>query len=56
MGGGRAGRRGPGERGRIELAVTEVSRNLQSYIDRCRAIINGKTARLDQSAVDALFD
>ncbi len=45
-----------GEQGRIELAVTEVSRKLQSHIDRCSAIINGKTAKLDQSAVDALFD
>ena len=45
-----------GEPGRIELAVSEVSRNLQSHIDRCSAIINGRTAKLDQSAVDALFD
>lgn len=45
-----------GEPGRIELAVAEVSRNLQSYVDRCSAIINGKTAKLDQSGVDALFD
>ncbi len=45
-----------GEPGRIELAVTEVSRSLQSHIDRCSAVINGKTAKLDQSAVDALFD
>ena len=37
-------------------AVAEVSRSLQSHIDRCSAIINGKTAKLDQSAVDALFD
>ncbi len=44
------------EQGRIELAVTEVSRNLQSYIDRCSAIIHGQTSKLDQSAVDALFD
>ncbi len=28
----------------------------QSRIDRCSAIINGHTAKLDQSAVDALFD
>ena len=45
-----------GEQGRIELAVTEVSRSLQSHIDRCSAIINGHTSKLDQSAVDALFD
>jgi len=45
-----------GEQGRIELAVTEVSRKLQSYIDRCSAIIHGQTSKLDQSAVDALFD
>ncbi len=45
-----------GEQGRIELAVTEVSRNLQSYIDRCSAIIHGQTSKLDQSTVDALFD
>ena len=45
-----------GEQGRTELAVTEVSRGLQSHIDRCSAIINGKTAKLDQSGVDALFD
>ncbi len=45
-----------GEPGRIELAVSEVSRKLQSRIDRCSAIINGKTAKLDQSAVDELFD
>ena len=45
-----------GEPGRIELAVSEVSRKLQSRIDRCSAIINGHTAKLDQSGVDALFD
>ena len=45
-----------GEPGRVELAVNEVSRKLQSRIDRCSAIINGKTAKLDQSGVDALFD
>lgn len=45
-----------GEAGRIELAVGEVSRSLQSRIDRCSAIINGQTEKLDQSAVDALFD
>ncbi len=45
-----------GEPGRIELAVTEVSRKLQAYIDRCSAIIHGHTSKLDQSAVDALFD
>ncbi|MHA1151699.1 MAG: hypothetical protein ACTSQ7_03370 [Alphaproteobacteria bacterium] len=45
-----------GEAGRIELAVSDVSRNLQSRIDRCSAIINGYTAKLDQSAVDELFD
>ena len=45
-----------GEPGRIELAVSEVSRKLQSRIDRCSAIINGHTAKLDQSAVDELFD
>ncbi len=45
-----------GEAGRIELAVNEVSRGLQSRIDRCSAIINGQTAKLDQSAVDAMFD
>ena len=28
----------------------------QGRIDRCSAIINGQTAKLDQSAVDALFD
>ncbi len=45
-----------GGQGRIELAVAEVSRHLQSYIDRCSAIIHGHTGKLDQSAVDALFD
>ena len=45
-----------GEAGRIELAVSDVSRKLQSRIDRCSAIINGHTAKLDQSAVDELFD
>ncbi len=45
-----------GEAGRIELAVSDVSRKLQSRMDRCSAIINGQTAKLDQSAVDALFD
>ncbi len=45
-----------GEAGRIELAVADVSRQLQSRIDRCSAIINGQTAKLDQSGVDALFD
>ncbi len=45
-----------GEMGRIELAVSEVSRKLQSRIDRCSAIINGHTAKLNQSAVDELFD
>ena len=45
-----------GESGRIELAVSDVSRGLQSHIDRCSAIINGHNAKLDQSAVDALFD
>jgi hypothetical protein len=45
-----------GETGRIELAVTDVSRKLQSRIDRCSAIINGHTEKLDQSAVDELFD
>ncbi len=45
-----------GEPGRIELAVSEVSRKLRSRIDRCSAIINGHTAKLDQSAVDELFD
>ena len=45
-----------GEQGRIELAVADVSRSLQSYIDRCSAIIHGRTSKLDQSAVDALFD
>ena len=44
-----------GEPGRVELAVGEVSRGLQSRIDRCSAIINGRTANLDQSAVDELF-
>ncbi len=45
-----------GEPGRIELAVSDVSHKLQSRIDRCSAIINGHTAKLDQSAVDDLFD
>ena len=45
-----------GEHGRVELAVGDVSRKLQSRIDRCSAIINGHTAKLDQSAVDELFD
>jgi hypothetical protein len=45
-----------GEPGRIELAVSDISGKLQSRIDRCSAIINGKTTKLDQSAVDALFD
>ncbi len=45
-----------GEAGRIELAVSDVSRKLQSRIDRCSAIINGHTEKLDQSAVDELFD
>ncbi len=45
-----------GEPGRIELAVTDVSRKLQSRIDRCSAIINGHTVKLNQSAVDELFD
>ncbi len=45
-----------GEPGRIELAVSEVSRKLRSRIDRCSAIINGHTAKLDQSGVDELFD
>ncbi len=45
-----------GEAGRIELAVGDVSRKLQSRIDRCSAIINGHTEKLDQSAVDELFD
>jgi hypothetical protein len=45
-----------GEAGRIELAASEVSRQLQSRIDRCSAIINGHTEKLDQSAVDELFD
>jgi len=49
-----------GEPGRIELAVSEVSRKLRSRIDRCSAIINGHTVKghtvkLDQSAVDELF-
>jgi len=44
------------EAGRIELAVSEVSRSLQSRIDTCSAIINGQAAKLDQSEVDALFD
>jgi hypothetical protein len=45
-----------GEAGRIELAVSEVSRSLQTRIDTCSAIINGQAAKLDQSGVDALFD
>ncbi len=45
-----------GQPDRIELAVSEVSSSLRSRIDRCSAIINGQTAKLDQSAVDALFD
>lgn len=45
-----------GEEVRIELAVSDVSRKLQSRIDRCSAIINGHTEKLDQSAVDDLFD
>ena len=45
-----------GEPGRIELAVSEVSRKLRSRINRCSAIINGHTAKLDQSGVDELFD
>ena len=45
-----------GEAGRIELAVNEVSRSLQSRIDTCSAIINGQAAKMDQSGVDALFD
>ncbi len=45
-----------GEAVRIELAVSDVSRKLQSRIDRCSAIINGHTEKLDQSAVDELFD
>ena len=45
-----------GEPGRIEFAVSEISRKLQSRMDRCSAIINGHTAKLDQSAVDELFD
>ncbi len=44
------------EAGRIELAVSEVSRSLQSHIDTCSAIINGQAAKMDQSGVDALFD
>ena len=45
-----------GEPGRIELAVSDVSRKLKSRIDRCSAIINGRTAKLDQSGVDEFFD
>ena len=45
-----------GEAVRIELAVSDVSRKLQSRIDRCSAIINGHTEKLNQSAVDELFD
>ncbi len=45
-----------GEAVRIELAVSDISRKLQSRIDRCSAIINGHTEKLDQSAVDELFD
>ena len=45
-----------GEAGCIELAVSEVSRSLQSHIDTCSAIINGQAAKMDQSGVDALFD
>ena len=45
-----------GEPERIEFTVNEVSRKLQSGIDRCSAIINGTATKLDQSAVDALFD
>ncbi len=45
-----------GEPGRVELAVSEVSRKLRSRMDRCSAIINGHNAKLDQSAVDELFD
>ena len=45
-----------GEPGHIELAVSEVSRKLRSRINRCSAIINGHTAKLDQSRVDELFD
>ena len=45
-----------GQPDRIKLAVSNVSRDLQSHIDKCSAIINGNAAKLDQSAVDALFD
>jgi len=44
------------EAGRIELAVSRVSRSLQSRIDTCSAIINGQAGKMDQSGVDALFD
>ena len=42
--------------GRIELAVTGVSRRLQSYIDKASAIIHGNTDAMDQSAVDAILN
>jgi hypothetical protein len=45
-----------GDQGRIELAVTGVSRRLQSYIDKASAIIHGNTGTIDQSAVDAILN
>lgn len=41
---------------RLPLVVQEVTMALRGEIDRAGAIINGNMARVDQDAVDAIFD
>ncbi len=45
-----------GEPGRIELAVTGVSRSLQKLVDVASAIIHGNQDTIDQSEVDAILN
>ncbi len=44
-----------GNQGRIELAVTDVSRELQRFIDKASAIIHGSKVTIDQSEIDAIL-
>jgi hypothetical protein len=41
---------------RLTLVVQDVTMALRGQIDRAGAIINGNMARVDQDAVDAIFD
>jgi len=42
--------------GRLPLVVREVTMALRGDIDRAGAIINGNLERVDQEAIDAIFD